>query len=467
MEAAVKCKDGLVTDFFNCPIGLKQGCILSPLLFNIFISIVSKILNEEGMHGLQFIPNTNILHHLFYADDNCIFSTTPAGLQNKLNILHRLSDKLGMQINLDKTKIVVFRKGGYLGRNEKWHYNQQSIEVVNSYVYLGTNFSTRMSFVNVSIPLVSKAKRCVNDILFSLNNLSHFDLSLYLKLFDAKIKPILSYASELWGMSDLIEIERVHLYALKRFLNVSLHCSNKRIYAETGRYPLSIEHKLHCVKYWLKIKHFDNKRIVKQAYECLFNLTTKGNCNWVSSIRDLLCSNGYGIVWITGEVGNTQCFLRAFKQTLIDNYFQNWNTRMLSDEHCSWYYGLKPLIATELYFSHVHLKLNLRNILTKFRLGVSQINCHRYRFETDIILKHCPFCIQTCFEDENHVMFICPVYNDSRKEFLSHLGFSFDHIMNCNFRLRQFFSLHFYNIAKFLDKALSTRSTLLKLRSKE
>ena len=97
-------------------------------------------------------------------------------------------------------------------------------------------------------------------------------------------------------------------------------------------------------------------------------------------------------------------FLRAFKQTLIDNYFQNWNTRMLSDEHCSWYHGLKPLIATELYFSHVHLKLNLRNILTKFRLGVSQINCHRYRFETDIRLKHCPFCIQTCFEDENHVV---------------------------------------------------------------
>ena len=102
---------------------------------------------------------------------------------------------------------------------------------------------------------------------------------------------------------------------------------------------------------------------------------------------------------------------------------------MLSDEHCCWYYGLKPLIATELYFSHVHLKLNLRNILTKFRLGVSQINCHRYRFETDIILKHCPFCIQTCFEDENHVMFICPVYNDSRKYFfITFLFFFRSHI---------------------------------------
>ena len=85
---------------------------------------------------------------------------------------------------------------------------------------------------------------------------------------------------------------------------------------------LIIANKLHCVRYWLKIKHYDNKRIVKQAYESLFALATKGNSNWVSSIRDLLCSNGYGIVWITGEVGNTECFLRAFKQTLIDNYFK-------------------------------------------------------------------------------------------------------------------------------------------------
>ena len=59
------------------------------------------------------VPNENILHHLFYADDNCIFSTTPRGLQSKLDLIYNLSVKLGLEVNLDKTKIIVFRKGGF------------------------------------------------------------------------------------------------------------------------------------------------------------------------------------------------------------------------------------------------------------------------------------------------------------------------------------------------------------------
>ena len=65
------------------------------------------------------------------------------GLQNKLDILYNLSSILGMEVNLDKTKIVVFRKGGHLSRFEKWTFNNIPIEIVNSYCYLGITFSTR------------------------------------------------------------------------------------------------------------------------------------------------------------------------------------------------------------------------------------------------------------------------------------------------------------------------------------
>ena len=157
VSAAVKC-NGKISDYFNVPIGLKQGCVLSPLLFNIFISEVSKYINLEGMHGLQLVANENILHHLFYADDNCIFATTPRGLQSKLNTVYSTSLRLGLEVNLDKTKIIVFRKGGFLGKHEKWYYNNIPVEIVNEYNYLGITFSTKMSFTNASIPLIAKAK---------------------------------------------------------------------------------------------------------------------------------------------------------------------------------------------------------------------------------------------------------------------------------------------------------------------
>ena len=173
------------------------------------------------------VPNENILHHLFYADDNCIFSTTPRGLQSKLDLIYNLSVKLGLEVNLDKTKIIVFRKGGFLGKHEKWYYNSKPVEVVNSYNYLGITFTTKLSFVNTLMPLIAKAKKSVNEIMHAFKNLSCSNLNLFTKLFDSKVYPTLSYSCELWGTFGMEEVERVHLYALKRFLNVSLHCSNK------------------------------------------------------------------------------------------------------------------------------------------------------------------------------------------------------------------------------------------------
>ena len=65
VSSAVKCANNNFTEYFDCPVGLKQGCILSPILFNIFISEVSRSINKNGMHGIQLVPNLDILHHLF------------------------------------------------------------------------------------------------------------------------------------------------------------------------------------------------------------------------------------------------------------------------------------------------------------------------------------------------------------------------------------------------------------------
>ena len=48
-----------------------------------------------------------------------------------------------MEVTKDKTKIMVFRKGGFLAKHEKWFYNDTRLEVVNNYCYLGFNFSTK------------------------------------------------------------------------------------------------------------------------------------------------------------------------------------------------------------------------------------------------------------------------------------------------------------------------------------
>ena len=56
------------------------------------------------------------------------------------------------------------------------------------------------------------------------------------KIFDAQIQPILLYGSALWGLDDLSNIESVHIFSLKKILNIPLFTPSIMIYGDTGRY---------------------------------------------------------------------------------------------------------------------------------------------------------------------------------------------------------------------------------------
>lgn len=95
---------------------------------------------------------------LLFADDVFLASYCPKGLQQQIDILKQFSDKFEMNVNLEKTKIIVFRKGGFLGEREKWKYGDAYINVVNSYKYLGIHFTTKLSLTCAVDELASKAK---------------------------------------------------------------------------------------------------------------------------------------------------------------------------------------------------------------------------------------------------------------------------------------------------------------------
>ena len=61
-----------------------------------------------------------------------IFSDTPEGLQLSLDRLQRYCDSWNLTVNSDKTKVMVFRKGGMLSNNEQWFYNGVTLEIIKS-----------------------------------------------------------------------------------------------------------------------------------------------------------------------------------------------------------------------------------------------------------------------------------------------------------------------------------------------
>ena len=149
-----------LTEFFDCPAGLRQACILSPMLFSLFINeIAPSVEQQQGMHGIQLLPGLVEIFLLLFADDIVLISDTPRGLQNQLDVLSSACKDLFLHINTDKTKVMVFRKGGFWGKHEKWHLNGKNIEVVNEYTYLGYTFTTKMSVTKGVDVLAEKGKR--------------------------------------------------------------------------------------------------------------------------------------------------------------------------------------------------------------------------------------------------------------------------------------------------------------------
>ena len=83
---------GTLSDYFNCPIGLKQGCMASPLLFSFFINDLADIIINSELKGIQLFPEQVEILILLFADDVALCSDTVCGLQRQLNILSKYCD---------------------------------------------------------------------------------------------------------------------------------------------------------------------------------------------------------------------------------------------------------------------------------------------------------------------------------------------------------------------------------------
>ena len=149
--------------FFTSHLGLLQGESTSPILFSLFVNdLEGELANDTIGSRVQDI----IIKLIKFADDMAIFSETREGLQTALDNLNQYCKKWGISVNIPKTKIVVFRKGGRLCANDKWQFNGTFLEVVSVFKYLGVWMGTTGSFSKCVAELTNSARRA----LFSLKS---------------------------------------------------------------------------------------------------------------------------------------------------------------------------------------------------------------------------------------------------------------------------------------------------------
>ena len=119
-----------------------QEEILSPNLFSFLISDIEKFLRAKGCRGIPVNHSQDILI-LAYADDIVFLTVSPRMLLKVLKHLREYCMQKYLNVNEQKSEIIIFRKGEHkLSKNiPDFYYVSKKLNVVNEYCYLGVTFS--------------------------------------------------------------------------------------------------------------------------------------------------------------------------------------------------------------------------------------------------------------------------------------------------------------------------------------
>ena len=119
------------TDWFQIGKGVHQGCILSPCLFNFYAEYIMRNAGlEEAQAGIK-IARRNI-NNLRYADDMTLMAESKEELKSLLMKVKEDSEKVGLKLNIQKTKIMAF------GPITSWQIDGEAMETVTDFILEGS-----------------------------------------------------------------------------------------------------------------------------------------------------------------------------------------------------------------------------------------------------------------------------------------------------------------------------------------
>ena len=421
LKSCVRTEHGL-TDFFPCTIGTRQGDISSPVIFSLFINDLCTLLREKGGRGIFISNSIPEILCLMFADDVASCSDTAIQLQRQINIIESFCTNTGMELNLNKTEIIVFRRGGYLRNYEKWTYKGNRIKTTSIYKYMGLLFTPMLSWTSAKIKLAAQAQKAIFSIQNYQRTFGYLQHSETFKLFDAIVKPVLCYASEIWGYEYSDIIESVQAGFCKRFLGINSSTNNCMALGECGRLPLNVTYQTNCIKYWCKLLQMQDSRYPKQPYEMLKSLDDVGRITWATKIKMLLFQYGFGYVWITQNIGDADIFVTQFKQRLSDCGKQTWHDSVQNSSRCDFYKEFKSLLNPERYLC-IDLNFPLRKALARFRCSSHKLMIETGRHQNIPREERiCTYCQESrnerTIENEYHVFYVCHKYDEVRTQFL-------------------------------------------------
>jgi len=295
----VRCCDGNTTHIIKSTVGVRQGCPLSPLLFILFINdLVTRL--EEADTSAPKIDSLKI-PGLLYADDLVLCSETVEGLQVSLNILERYSETWGLKVNIQKTKIVVFKNGFKWSKNEKWKYVQEELDRAKTFTYLGAKFSMNGGWHKHIAAAQSKGRIALKEIASAVRRVPDLPLKVCDTMFKTLVLPAMNYGAEIWGVDRIDRLECIETDYYILILGVSKSAANVGVLREVGSVGIWKDFKMKSIKLWSRLACDQGDTLIHRCFK--EQLQENDHRFWTNKVKFLLERAGLGNT-LTEIVGN-------------------------------------------------------------------------------------------------------------------------------------------------------------------
>jgi len=405
IEAIYSCTKSAVwtgeelSDYFESELGLKQGCLLSPLLFSLFLNDM----DEEICGGIRLYELNIPL--LMYADDIVLLAESATDLQSMINNLEHYCAKWGLQVNTLKSEVMVFRNGGRLADNEKWFYEGRQLNVVNEYTYLGVVITPKMMFQKHTERKNLAAKNSINSTWKVYLANKQITLSAKWRLFLAVCRSIQSYAAQVWGYGYFEEVDKLERFFLKKLLRLPNCTPNYALLLETNLieghfYTLSLH-----LKYLGKIL-FDYGE--NRLPHVLAHKIIQENIFWAREINNLASEADVNWSFENTTPFSWQLQCKALIESMQKKNFDERLNRARQSE--TRIYKNLRIVDIEAYFSDT---INIYSSSLVFKARCDLLPLNGRRLQTNAV-RTCSLCNRNEIEDTRHFIGICPALRDFR-----------------------------------------------------
>ena len=422
------------TDYFDCPIGVKQGDCLSPTLFAIFINDLaleikdSKLginLDIEGGPKIDYICNI-----LLYADDIVCLAENEADLQAILFIVQNWCKKWRLEINLTKTNILHVRNKRKQQSKFTFLFDMRPVPYCTFYKYLGVNINEFLDFQFTVGMHADSAGRALSSIITKMIKNGGFPYKVYSMLYNACVTSVSDYSGPVTGYLQYDSTLQLHLRAIRAFLGVPKNTCNVGVLSEVGlllpRYRTNIE----MVRQYHRMINMDDSRLTKQIFLWDKSLNErKLVTTWTSEVKNIFENCNSTQIFDTSDSFNLKLVVANMKEIFILQQNEFLNSECAQKPKLRTFMLFKDFQGEPAYITKP-LSFFQRRMIAKTRLGCLPLRIETARYSIPRLPegeRKCLICRDFLLgptesepvENETHFLFQCCAYKAERRIWFS------------------------------------------------